>query len=128
VHESCLKIIGRMLADVPHSADGECPAGRRGHRGALGGVMELQVGEERITGLRDGVAVGWVDFEVTDGVARLFHTEVLPTMRNTGAGTDLVVSVLEWFRDNTEYRIVGVCPFIPVVIRRHPEFEALTTR
>jgi predicted GNAT family acetyltransferase len=90
--------------------------------------MELQIDKDRITGLRDGIAVGWVDFEVTDGVARLFHTEVLPTMRNTGAGTDLVVSVLEWFRDNTEYRIVGVCPFIPVVIRRHPEFEALTTR
>ena len=90
--------------------------------------MELQVDKERITGLLDGVAVGWVDFEVEDGVARLFHTEVLPTMRNTGAGTELVVAVLGWFRDNTDYRIVGVCPFIPVVIRRHPEFEALTTR
>ena len=90
--------------------------------------MDLRVENERITGLRDGVPVGWVDFEVTDGVARLFHTEVLPTMRNTGAGTELVVSVLEWFRDNTEYRIVGVCPFVPVVIRRPPEFEALTTR
>lgn len=90
--------------------------------------MELQVSEERITGLRDGIDVGWVDYEVSDGVARLLHTEVLPTMRNTGAGTELVVAVLEWFRDNTDYRIVGVCPFIPVVIRRHPEFEALTTR
>ncbi len=90
--------------------------------------MELQVGAERITGFRDGVPVGWVDFEVTDGVARLFHTEVLPSLRNTGAGTELVVAVLEWFRDNTDYRIVGVCPFVPVVIRRHPEFAALTTR
>ena len=90
--------------------------------------MELQISDERITGLRNGEPVGWVDFEVRDGVARLFHTEVLPIMRNTGAGTELVVSVLEWFRDNTSHRIVGVCPFIPVVIKRHPEFEALTTR
>ncbi len=49
-------------------------------------------------------------------------------MRNTGAGTELVVGALEWFRDNTTYRIVGVCPFVPVVIRRHPEFLDLTTR
>jgi predicted GNAT family acetyltransferase len=49
-------------------------------------------------------------------------------MRNTGAGTEMVVAVLEWFRDNTDYRIVGVCPFVPVVIRRHPEFLELTTR
>lgn len=90
--------------------------------------MELQVTDERITALRDGEAIGWVDYEVTDGVARLFHTEVLPTMRNKGAGTELVVAVLEWFRDNTDYRIVGVCPFVPVVIRRHPEFLELTTR
>ena len=90
--------------------------------------MELQVSDERITGLRDGVPVGWVDFDVTDGVARLYHTEVLPTMRNTGAGTELVVSVLEWFRDNTTHRIVGVCPFVPVVIKRHAEFAELTTR
>jgi hypothetical protein len=90
--------------------------------------MELQVSDERITGLRNGEPIGWVDFEVRDGVARLFHTEVLPTMRNTGAGTELVVSVLEWFRDNTTHRIIGVCPFIPVVIKRHPEFVALTTR
>jgi len=89
--------------------------------------MELEVSDERITGLRDGVPVGWV-FEVTDGVARLYHTEVLPTMRNTGAGTELVVNVLEWFRDNTTHRIVGVCPFVPVVIKRHPEFAELTTR
>ena len=90
--------------------------------------MDIQVSDERITGLRDGKAVGWVDFEVRDGVARLFHTEVLPTMRNTGAGTELVIAVLGWFRDNTSYRIIGVCPFIPVVIRRHPEFLELTTR
>lgn len=90
--------------------------------------VELVATDERITGYRDGVAVGWVDFEVSDNVARLHHTEVLPAMRNSGAGTQLVVAVLEWFRDNTTYRIVGVCPFIPVVIRKHPEFAELTTR
>ena len=90
--------------------------------------MEVRATEDRVTGYRDGEPVGWVDYDVTDGVARLFHTEVLPTMRNTGAGTELVVSVLEWFRDHTDYRIVGVCPFVPVVIRKHPEFEELTTR
>lgn len=90
--------------------------------------MEIEVTDERITGFRNGEPVGWVDFEVTDGVARLYHTEVLPTMRGTGAGTELVVAVLEWFRDNTSHRIVGVCPFVPVVIRKHPEFAELTTR
>lgn len=90
--------------------------------------MELVAEADRITGYRDGVQAGWVDFEVTDGVARLYHTEVLPVMRGTGAGTELVVDVLSWFRDNTDYRIVPVCPFIPVVIKRHPEFEILTTR
>lgn len=90
--------------------------------------MDIQVSDERITGLRDGQAIGWVDFEVRDGVARLFHTEVLPTLRNTGTGTELVVAVLEWFRDNTNHRIVGVCPFVPAVIKRHPEFLELTTR
>jgi predicted GNAT family acetyltransferase len=90
--------------------------------------MDIQVSDERIVGLRDGVAVGWVDFEVRDGVARLFHTEVLPTLRNTGAGTELVVAALTWFRDNTTHRIVGLCPFVPAVIKRHPEFLELTTR
>ncbi|MEN9740933.1 MAG: hypothetical protein RLZ72_1199 [Actinomycetota bacterium] len=90
--------------------------------------MEFVPGDGRVTGFRDGVAVGWVDYEVRGHDARLFHTEVLPQLRNTGAGTELVVGVLEWFRDNTDYRIVGVCPFVPVVIRRHPEFQELTTR
>lgn len=90
--------------------------------------MEVKVSDERVTGFRDGEPVGWVDFEVSDGVARLFHTEVLPALRNTGAGTELVVAVLGWFRDNTTHRIVGVCPFIPAVIRRHPEFAELATR
>jgi predicted GNAT family acetyltransferase len=90
--------------------------------------MDIVATDERITGYQDGVAVGWVDFDVSGNVARLFHTEVLPAMRNSGAGTRLVVAVLEWFRDNTTYRIVGVCPFIPVVIRKHPEFAELTTR
>lgn len=90
--------------------------------------MEIVAGPERVTGYRDGVEVGWVDYEVRGNDARLYHTEVLPQMRNTGAGTELVVGALEWFRDNTSYRIVGVCPFVPVVIRRHPEFLELTTR
>ncbi len=90
--------------------------------------MEIVAGPERVTGYRDGVEVGWVDYEVRGNDARLYHTEVLPQMRNTGAGTELVVGALEWFRDNTTYRIVGVCPFVPVVIRRHPEFLDLTTR
>lgn len=90
--------------------------------------MEIVAGPERVTGYRDGVEVGWVDYEVRGNDAHLYHTEVLPQMRNTGAGTELVVGALEWFRDNTTYRIVGVCPFVPVVIRRHPEFLDLTTR
>ena len=90
--------------------------------------MEIRTSEDRITGIKDGVDVGFVEFDVKDSVARLYHTEVLPTMRGKGVGEDLVVSVLEWFRDNTEYRISPVCPYIPVVIKRHPEFEQLTTR
>lgn len=90
--------------------------------------MEVSATDGRITAYEDGVAVGWVDYDVDANIARLYHTEVLPVMRNSGAGTRLVVSVLEWFRDYTTYRIVGVCPFVPVVIRKHPEFQELTTR
>lgn len=90
--------------------------------------MEFVPGDGRVTAYRDGNVIGWVDYEVRGHDARLFHTEVLPQLRNTGAGTEMVVGVLEWFRDNTDYRIVGVCPFVPVVIRRHPEFLELTTR
>lgn len=90
--------------------------------------MEFVVGPERVTAYRDGVEVGWVDYEVRGHDARLYHTEVLPQLRNTGAGTEMVVGILKWFRDNTDYRIIGVCPFVPVVIRRHPEFLELTTR
>jgi hypothetical protein len=50
--------------------------------------MEFIAGPERITGLRDGVEVGWVDFEIRGHDARLHHTEVLPQMHNTGAETD----------------------------------------
>lgn len=83
---------------------------------------------DRLVGFVDGNRIGWMDYEVRDGVARLYHTEVPAALRGSGTGTLLVVACLEWFRDNTAFRIAPLCPFIPAVMRRHPEFHSLTTR
>ena len=49
-------------------------------------------------------------------------------LRGTGTGTRLVLACLAWFRDNTDYRIVPLCPFIPAVMRRFPEYNDLLNR
>ena len=90
--------------------------------------IQIRAEAERLTAFIGETRVGWMDFEVDGNTARLYHTEVPAAQRGTGTGTRLVLACLAWFRDNTKYRIVPLCPFIPAVMRRFPEYNDLLTR
>ncbi|MFM6982078.1 MAG: GNAT family N-acetyltransferase [Microbacteriaceae bacterium] len=90
--------------------------------------IRIEAEPERLTAFVGDVRVGWMDFEVDGSTVRLYHTEVPAAQRGTGTGTRLVLACLAWFRDNTEYRIVPLCPFIPAVMRRFPEYNDLLKR
>ena len=72
----------------------------------------------------DGVQSGFLDYTLEDGTYALTHTEVFKKFGGSGVGSQLVVGVLEQIRDEGA-KALPYCPFVPKVIRDHPEFVGL---
>lgn len=72
----------------------------------------------------DGTLAGVVTYGRVGKKFALTHTKVFPEFEGHGVGTQLVVEVLREIRELGGCAI-PVCPFIPKVIRDHPEFVDL---
>jgi len=73
----------------------------------------------------EGKTVGLADF-VDRGDQRVFHhTEVDPAYGGRGLATILVEEALNAARDEGK-RIVPVCSMVVTVLKKHPEFDAIT--
>ena len=72
-----------------------------------------------IVGDQDDV-LGYADYSPADGVVTITHTEVMPEHGGKGIGTTLIVGALDILRARDE-QVLPVCPFVPTVIRDHPE-------
>ena len=56
----------------------------------------------------------------------LTHTEVHPDLEGQGVGSNLVKQVLAYAGQHKQ-KIVPLCPFIALYIRRHPEWQHLVS-
>ena len=68
--------------------------------------------------------IGVLQYVLADGVIDLQHTVVQPVAEGRGVGSALVVAALDHARAEG-LRVLPTCPFVPAVIRRHPEYADL---
>ena len=57
-------------------------------------------------------------------VLAFLHTEISPEFEGRGLGSALVAGALDNARDRG-FRVVPLCPFVDVYLRRHPEYADL---
>ena len=70
----------------------------------------------------DGPEVaGFVDYQETNELVVLTHTEVDPTFEGRGVGSALARAALDDIRER-ELKALVICPFILSWLRRHPEY------
>jgi hypothetical protein len=73
----------------------------------------------------EGGRTAYVEYEVAgEGVLALTHTEVPAEFEGKGVGGALVKGTLEIVRGEN-LKIVPVCRFVSVYLRRHPEYQEL---
>lgn len=72
----------------------------------------------------DDELAGWLDYRRDGDVYELPHTRVLPAFGGRGVGTALVLGALEQIADRGG-QVLPFCPFVPPVVRDHPELIAL---
>ena len=78
--------------------------------------------------LVDGVSAGFTDYQVRDETIVFIHTEIDPSNRTKGLGSELVRGALNLVRAETDYRVVASCPFTAAFIESHPEYQDLLAR
>jgi predicted GNAT family acetyltransferase len=75
----------------------------------------------------EGGRTAYVEYkEAGEGVLALTHTEVPAEFEGKGVGGELVKGALEIVRGEN-LKIVPVCRFVSVYLRRHPEYQELVT-
>jgi predicted GNAT family acetyltransferase len=69
----------------------------------------------------DGRLAGFVDYRREGDEYALPHTRVLPEFEGRGIGSQLIIGALDEIaaRHGT---VLPYCPFVPKVIRDHPEY------
>ncbi len=78
--------------------------------------------------LRDGQRIGFAEYEIHGNAIHFTHTEIDPTVRELGLGSELVRAALDQVRSGSDYRVIALCPFVDQWIARHPEYQELTER
>lgn len=81
--------------------------------------------EGRYTIAVDGKPVGLADFADRDNQRVFYHTEIDPAYGGRGLATILVEGALNDARDDGK-RVVPVCSMVVTVLKKHPEFDAIT--
>lgn len=71
-----------------------------------------------------GVLAGYLDYREHRGEYALPHTRVFPEFEGHGVGTELVEKALEMIHQRRG-TVLPYCPFVPPVIRSHPELGGL---
>lgn len=72
----------------------------------------------------DDELAGYVDYRADGSEYALPHTRVLPAFEGRGIGSELIVGALEQIRERGG-SVLPYCPFVPKVIRDHPELTDL---
>jgi uncharacterized protein len=80
--------------------------------------------EGRYEALLDGEIVGTAEYELSDDLMILIHTDVAPTHQDQGIGGTLARFVVNDAR-RRGLRVRPVCPFLRSWIDRHPDYADL---
>lgn len=72
----------------------------------------------------DDELVGYLDYREDHGAYAIPHTRIFPQHRHHGLGALLVVRSMEAIRERGG-TVLPYCPFVPKVIRDHPELADL---
>ncbi|HWR86390.1 MAG TPA: GNAT family N-acetyltransferase [Rhodoglobus sp.] len=78
--------------------------------------------------LVDGEQAGVADYVERDGEIVFTHTEVDPSRREKGLGSELAKGALNLVRAESDARVVASCPFIAAYIDEHPDYQDLLSR
>ena len=65
-----------------------------------------------------------IEYELSDGILKLIHTEVPPVLEGKGVGSAIVLKALNFAKENN-YKIVPICPFVQAYLKRHPQWNEI---
>lgn len=65
-----------------------------------------------------------LDYQLDGQVVRMTHTGVPPQLEGRGIAAALVQAALGWARAQG-YKVVPLCSYVQVYVRRHPEWQDL---
>jgi predicted GNAT family acetyltransferase len=85
--------------------------------------LALKVKPNRLELTVDG-HVAFVQYETIKKTLVLIHTEVPKELEGKGVGKAIVEKTLEYAKANG-FKIIPLCPFIKVYLKRHPEWNEL---
>lgn len=74
--------------------------------------------------LQTAAGLAFINYRRTAGVVSMTHAEVPAALQGRGVGSVLVRGALELVRAQQE-KVIPLCPFVAVYIKRHKEFHEL---
>jgi len=74
--------------------------------------------------LGDHLAI--LEYQLSGGSVIFTHTEVPEQYEGHGLASKLAFTALEYAKEQG-LQVVSLCPFVSVYIRRHPEYQRITT-
>jgi hypothetical protein len=69
--------------------------------------------------------IGLADYSLMPGERHFVHTEVDPAHQNKNYAALLMKEVFEEMRSNTKDKVVPVCSYVVMYMKRHPETHDL---
>jgi predicted GNAT family acetyltransferase len=98
--------------------------GRR--RPKLAVVTDVQVQDDpeksRFEILVDGAVGGFAAYRIRDGLVIITHSEIDPSFRGQGLGSQLVEQTLDQLRER-DARVVTACPFFARYVAEHHDWD-----
>ncbi len=75
---------------------------------------------------RDG-AVAYLEYNLSDKVLVLVHTEIPEKLRGLGLASSLAEGAFQWARENNR-KVDIMCPAVLEYVEKHPEYADLVLR
>jgi predicted GNAT family acetyltransferase len=75
---------------------------------------------------RDG-HVAYLEYNLTDKLLQLIHTEVPEALRGKGVASTLAESAFQWAREHG-VKVDVICPYVAAYLKRHPEYSDLVIK
>lgn len=81
--------------------------------------------ENRYEATVDGALAGFAEYQLTDELVVMTHTEVDRAFEGRGVGGALAQFALDDIRGQGTRKVLPICPFIKAWIVKHPDYADL---